>query len=164
MIYSLHQPPDLDLVPGDETGESRFDRLVAVPESSAKAALFFPPLWLAWHGLWWPLAFYGIAAVFGLALLATPYLWVVFLIGGLPTFYVFLEGNQLRRNKLESQGFQIVGIVDGQDEQHAISRFISRLPKNVRSEQPHWKPRKAPQPRPDQDDNLAFGLFPETDS
>jgi len=105
--------------------EDQFDTLEVVPEKSAPFAIIMPPLWLAWHGLWFALGVYGLVVVFITALLATDY-WMVSLVpGGLPGIYLFFEGHQLRRNQLQAHGYRLVEVIDARDERTALARYVS---------------------------------------
>lgn len=118
MIFTLHlkQAPQ---------SEGRFDSLVAIPEGLAKWALIVPPFWLARHKLWFAFALYSMVALAGFALLPTSFGIIPAMMGGLPGLYLLLEGHQLRRNKLENEGYETVAILDASSEQMAIEHFLS---------------------------------------
>lgn len=160
MIYTVHMASDARPAPGDETGESMFDSLTAIPEAKATWALLVPPLWLAYHRLWWELAIYGLATVLILGLLATPYAIVALLLSGFPGLYLLLEGHQLRRNHLSRLGYNHVATVDASSPNTALARFLSqwRAPRQVaRTSLTPLSGKGA------QGDDLAFGLFPESE-
>ncbi len=146
MIWTLHARPGM-------TGTRLVDGLVAVPERLATWALLFPVFWLAWHRLWLGLVAYLIYTITLLALLTTPYLWVTLAIFGLPGLYLWLEGNQLLRAKLDRQGFALVGVVEGPDEQTAVARHLAQQP-FAGTEPRKPLPDQPPQMRPE-----TFGLF-----
>lgn len=106
--------------------ENRFDGLVAVPDGVAKWALIFAPFWLAFHRLWFALAIYALATILIASLLATPLVAIPLLLSGLPGLYLFLEGNQLRRYRLERQGYEMLAVVDAEDKDTAIEKFLHR--------------------------------------
>ncbi len=148
MIWTLHAKPDL-------TGPRLAEELVAVPERLATWALLFPAFWLAWHRLWLGLVAYVIYTGTLLALLSTPYLWVTLAIFGLPGLYLWLEGHQLVRARLDRQGHALAGVVEAPDEYTAVARHLAQ--QSFMTEEP--KPR-APLPnRPPQAQPETFGLF-----
>ncbi len=140
---------------GDETGESRFDRLTAIPEKNANWALFFPPIWLTYHGLWFALMVYGLVMILLFGLLSTPLISISLLLLGLPGLYLWFEGNQLRRNKLEAQGSELVDVVYAPNERAALERYLS-----------NWQPKEHPKTSISQrpvtiDSAPNFGMFPQ---
>jgi hypothetical protein len=155
MIYTVYMKSDARPLAGDETGETLFDSLQAVPEKNANWALVFPPFWLAYHRLWFALAIYGLVAVLLFSLLATPLAWGALMLMGLPGIYLLFEGNQLRRNKLEADGFELVDVVYAQNEEFALEKFLE-----------NWK---APSEKSSsvssrpliQQDAPSFGMFPQ---
>ncbi len=160
MIYTLHMNRDAEPVAGDRTGESRFDSLIAIPEGKVTWALIAPPIWLAYHKLWWVFSLYCLAAFFFLALLATPFFLVTALMGGLPGLYLWLEGHQLRRNRAKEIGLHHVGTVEATGEKEALERFLVQ-----------WKEAEIESlssanfaAKTLESDNMAFSLFPETSS
>lgn len=113
MIFTLHQDVE-------RTGEAE-----AIPEAAAPLALLFPPVWLAWHGLWWELGFYLLAVFILLSLLATPLAPVAVLLSFLPGMVVFLEGNQWRRARAERYGRPVVDVIEADDAEEALLRFMA---------------------------------------
>ena len=83
----------------------------------------------------------------------------VLFLGGLPGLYLFLEGNQLRRQKLDEQGYDPVGVVEASSAESAVERFIAYseiafFPAPVVNEElTSVRTRPASTPTP------AFGLF-----
>ena len=156
MIYTIYMERNARPLSGDEEGTSLFDSVNIVPESNAYWALVFPPFWLAYHRLWFALLVYVLVMVLGLALLATPLVLVAMFLGGLPGIYLFLEGNQLRRKKLESKGLDFVAAVDAPDEAFAVERFLSGW------KEPIEKAVKTSAPRSLQATTApSFGMFPQ---
>lgn len=161
MIFTLYQAP----VPAGGQDTS-FDTLQAIPETTSKAALLFPPFWLAWHGLWWALAFYALLFVIAMTLLATSLAGAALLLGGLPGLYLYLEGHQLRRNRLERQGYVHVATVEAPDASVAIERYLAQW--NDENGVALLAPARAvtfgaqsDTSRAARDDDMAFGLFPD---
>ncbi|MEN0040622.1 MAG: DUF2628 domain-containing protein [Pseudomonadota bacterium] len=121
MIHTIYIPPSA------EGGVDAMAEAIAIPEGKAPWALIAPPLWLAWHKLWWALVVYLLVTAIALSLLATPAAPVTLLLGGLPGLYLLLEGHQLRRNKLERMGWRFVGVAEGHDEHEAIARHAGHM-------------------------------------
>lgn len=121
MIYTLHQR----FVLGENGRLTRnIDAIEAVPEGVSVWALAVPPLWLIKHGLWFALCLYIMFALFLFGVLFTDYWLVSIALGGLPGLYLWLEGHQLRRSKLESSGFELTDIVDAPSEDVALARLV----------------------------------------
>ena len=125
MIYTIHLKESHLALDIRSSEDVRFDNMVAIPESVAKWAIFFPPYWLAYHRLWWALILYLLATV-----LITIAAFVfqnppLFFLSGLLGVYLFLEGHQLRRQRLDKLGYKLIDIVDCSTEQHAINRSIA---------------------------------------
>lgn len=99
--FTVHLPPD------GEIEHARFIR-----EGVNIFALIIPFLWLIWNRLWLELAAY-------IAILATILVWAVLggeklapILSALPALYLFLEGNQLVRARLERAGWMQEAVVD----------------------------------------------------
>ncbi len=121
MIYTLHQRFML----GENGRLTRnIDTIVAVPESVSIWALIFPPLWLVKHGLWSAFFAYVMIALFFLGLLFTDFWPVSVALSGLPGLYLWLEGHELRRKKLQDSGFELTDIVEAPSEDVALARLV----------------------------------------
>jgi len=120
MIYTLFENPNA--LPHEKL---RLDHVEAVPDSVSAWAIIAPPFWLLWHRLWLSLALYVIVVLFLFGLLGTDYWQVTIFLSGLPGLYLWLEGNQLRRNDLERRGFVLTKIVDAPDEDTALIKYSS---------------------------------------
>ena len=124
MIYTLYQRFELghhghgNLVRDPDTIE-------IVPETKATWALVFPPLWLAWHGLWAWLFVWILFTAFILTSLLTPYWPVGIVVGFVPGLYLWLEGHQLRREKLEASGYELTDVIEAPDEATAFARMVA---------------------------------------
>lgn len=151
MIFTLHGRRDA-------TGTPRTETVTAIAEAAAAWALVAPPLWLVWHRLWFALAVYLLIGALVLAGLFTPYWPAALLLAGLPAFYLFLEGNQLRRHALERSGAQMMGVVDAPDADVAVARFLAEHGVEEEAAPPAARP--AP-PAGMRGDPPAFGLFAE---
>ena len=121
MIYTIYGKPDRSFLTEDP---DQFDALEAVPEGLAKWALVAPPVWLIINRLWWPLLICLMFWALCLAILTTPFFALTPLIFGLPGLYLMLEGREIYRRKLETQGLAMIGLVDATNEQAAIARFL----------------------------------------
>lgn len=121
MIYTIYGRSDAEFAPHEV---DRFDDLRAVSEGLAIMAVIAPPIWLIYHRLWWPLAFFLLYWAFCLTLLATPFKVLIPFIIGLPGIYLMLEGRELYRRKLESDGLSLLGLADASSEPEAIGRFL----------------------------------------
>lgn len=155
MIYTIHMRPDAEPHARDTDGITVFDSLTAVPESVAKWALFFPPLWLAYHKLWWAFATYCLLAVLGIGLLLTPFWVVAILLGGLPGIYLFLEGNQLRREALQAKGIDMAAVIEAGNEKIALARFVAGWHPPKQHKSPDLPVLKKQTVTP------SFGMFPQ---
>jgi hypothetical protein len=101
---------------------------IFVPERFSWAAFIFGPLWLLSCGLW--LAFLAwIVLVAALLVLGGGFLsfsaafWIFVAI----EFFLGLEGNGMRRRKLERSGFHGVEVISGLSREEAEKTFFSRL-------------------------------------
>lgn len=132
MIYTLHlKPGNASAFSTKAEDDARFDNLVAVPDTGAYWALVAPPLWLARYGQWFALLIYlGVTGLI-LTLLATPAAPAAFFLAGIPGLYLFLEGHQLRRQKLDRQGYMPVGVVEAPNQQTAVESFLARGAQNL---------------------------------
>ncbi|MEL6968467.1 MAG: DUF2628 domain-containing protein, partial [Pseudomonadota bacterium] len=105
--------------------DGRFDHIIAVPDGLAKWALILPPFWLAWHRLWFALGIYLLVTLGVLGLLNTDFRIFVLLLGGLPGLYLMLEGNTLRRSRLEAQNWAMVGVREANSAEEAVERWLA---------------------------------------
>ncbi|MEM7291740.1 MAG: DUF2628 domain-containing protein [Pseudomonadota bacterium] len=116
-MYSAYLPPD-------ENRRGLSERFRLLRDAKAPLALIFPPLWLAWHGLWLELLAYAVAAL-AIGMLAFWQPSPAFLyLSGLPGLYLLLEGNELIRRKYERSGWNFAGVVEGQTQEEAEIRFL----------------------------------------
>lgn len=156
MIFTIHGRTD-------ESREPLTDTLVAIPESNAKWAWILPPLWLARHRLWFALTVYILIGAVVLGLLFTRFLPAALLLAGIPAFYLYLEGNQLRRWSLERGGSVLLGIVDASSAEAAVGKYAADQAIHApsadsrptgQSDQRRFYGRGSQAP--------SFGFFPET--
>ena len=158
MIYTIFdktEPVDRLAVAEDSTTP------VAIPESVAPWALIAPPFWLVLHRLWWPLAFYLAFVALGLSLLATPLAPVAFFIAGLPGLFLWLEGWELVRRRLEREQFALVAVVEADGEESAIAHYLQDLPTAPRVQAADASPAQSTLPMPPAafTANQMFGPF-----
>ena len=165
MIYTIHGPSQILASKVTNANQAQISELVAVPENLAKWALIAPPIWLAFHKLWWVLAAYVLFFMAMTGLLTTSYWPIALGLAGLPGIYLFLEGRQLCRAKLETAGYNMIGVVDATSDDGAIARFVSQVidqprlqtrPQTVTGEMTR---RWSPEPGTESNGN-SIGLFP----
>ena len=124
MIFTVHQRFAL----GHENSRALAadpDTIAIIPESKAPMALLFAPFWLAWQGLWGWLFVYLILAATIFAALLTPLWPVALVVGSFPSLYLWLEGHQLRRNRLESIGYEMTDVIEAPSESVAFARLVT---------------------------------------
>ena len=116
-IYTVHLPPI--------SGSGNDDRARMISEAPALLALIFPALWLIWHRLWYALAAYLLLA----AIVSVTAQWTANdALGGLmiiPGLYLFLEGRQLLRARLERRGWRFAGVVEAESEAEADIKWFA---------------------------------------
>ena len=126
MIWTVHARPD-----------AIGHHVVAVPEARSPWAFVFGTLWLLWHRMWWAaLVFLLIGLIlnavgqFALAGIGDEPLWWVppaaLLLAVLPRFWLALEGNELRRRKLERRGYRLAEIVEAENRADAEVIAVAR--------------------------------------
>ena len=151
MIFTIHVKPEA-------LGDARSVTAVAIPETKAKWALLFPPIWLIWHKLYFEVALYSMIGVTVLILLFTPYAMAAIAVAGLPALSLYLEGNQIRRNALDRTGYKMVNVIDAPDEEMALAKHFDGEPVASQPVMP-----TSPQPKSiRRDEDLSFGLFGDT--
>ena len=120
MIWTVHAKPRAGREPAVEV----------VPDALAKWAVVFGTLWLLRHRLWWEALAFALlvilvnrvadlvlSAVAGpSALVAAPLALVLAL---LPRLWLLLEGNNMRRARLERAGYMDAGVVEAADAEGA---------------------------------------------
>lgn len=115
--YTVHLNPQ-------EKNETR--QIVFVKEGVAWPALFIPFFWLLYHRLWLEAAAYlGLSLILsaGLTFLGQDG-FTLALLSFLLQLMVALEGNELRRFKLERKGARMAAVVRAADEEEAEERFL----------------------------------------
>jgi hypothetical protein len=120
-IYTVHQPP-LDF------GAAATDpyRFVFVRDGFSWWAFLLTPLWMLWHRLWLALAIYlllSAALDTGLRALGASAL-VLVLDGLLISLLAGFEAGTLRRLKLGRRRWRNIGVVTGENLEHAERRFF----------------------------------------
>ena len=99
---------------------------VLVPETFSWGALFFGPIWLAFHRAWIP-AILSLAAGLLIALLTHGIAATVILMTGL-ALMLGLTGHDLRRWSLERSGYLLVHVAAGRDEIEAMQQLLHHRP------------------------------------
>jgi hypothetical protein len=163
-IYTVHQPP-LDL------GAAATDphRFVFVRDGFSWWAFLLTPLWMLWHRLWLALVIYLVLAAAidaGLrALGASAFTLVV--AGVLISLLAGLEAATLRRLKLARRHWRNIGVVTGENLEHAERRFFDawiRQAPGRRPAAPASTPTSGsvtPAAAPSAASSGVIGLFPE---
>ena len=115
-IYTVHIPPE----GGEE--KARF-----LAEGVNFWALIVPFFWLLWHRLWLAFLAYiaAVGIIIGIGRIAGEA--VTFLLAFLPGLFLMFEGNQLIRNRLSRQGWQLVDVVSGARREDAELAFFNSL-------------------------------------
>lgn len=117
--YTVHLPPS------GFSGETDDERIRFVPERPALLALIFPAIWLLWHRLWYAFAVYLLIAGIAWVLASWTGSAPMGLLGSLPGLYLFLEGRQLLRGRLERAGWRFAGVVEADSAHEADLRYFS---------------------------------------
>ncbi|MEZ5872984.1 MAG: DUF2628 domain-containing protein [Nitratireductor sp.] len=112
--YTVHTPP----------GEQGEEKLRFLSDGVSVLALIVPAIWLLWHRLWFVFIAYLLVAaslaVYGV-MASDPSATVL---SAIPGLYLFLEGNQLRRRKLEQSGWTQEGVVEASSLDEAELRWF----------------------------------------
>lgn len=153
-IYTVHLPP------AGDPGEARLVR-----DGVNYGALLIPAIWLIWQRLWLPFLAYVLAVMVIGTIVRFFENEALLLLSVLPAFYLFVEGSDLVRGRLERLGWRLVSIVDGNSRAEAELRFFS----NIAAEDMQKIPEAATAPAPAQPRSSAYsqrrpqgiGLFPE---
>lgn len=114
--YTIHVPP---VAMGSE--KDRFIR-----DGVSLTALVVPAIWLLWHRLWFAFAAYCliVVAITSYSMLASDPSATV--LSAIPGLLLFLEGNELRRRKLEHAGWEEAGLVRADTLEEAELRWYGR--------------------------------------
>lgn len=147
-IFSVHIPP---VTTGTARPDS--DRVMFVADKFSWPALFFGPLWLIWHRMWWVLSGYIMAAALlpiGADLLGIndiAHAWVT-----LALILLFaLEAPVLRRWSLARRGYALAVFLSGHDVEDCEVKFFGT-----------WAPAKTVKPRPEPGPHQAGPNMTET--
>jgi hypothetical protein len=163
-IYTVHQPP-LDF------GAAATDpyRFVFVRDGFSWWAFLLTPLWMLWHRLWLALVIYLLLAAAidaGLRALGASVVPLV-VAGMLISLLAGLEAGTLRRLKLSRGHWRNIGVVTGENLEHAERRFFDawiRQPPARRPAAPanaSGSGSAAPATPPSAVSSGVIGLFPE---
>ncbi len=131
-IYTVYIPPQTS----DNAGNQHLEA-VLIPDAPSFMALVLPFFWLIWHRLWWPVLFYALLTITFLLLLPTSLNVIVAGLTILPGFYLFLEGQELRRKKLERGGWTLAATIEEQDMNAAEYRYFHSV---LESQKPSLTP------------------------
>jgi hypothetical protein len=142
-IYTVHLPP------GESNGgtAAEMERARFIPERPSLFALVIPALWLLWHRLWYALAVYLLIGGIASLLARWTDSLAIGLLACLPALYLFLEGRQLLRGRLERQGWRFVGVVEAYSANEADLRYFADTSEAVTEAMPAapaWSPQAGP--------------------
>ncbi|MCF6320192.1 MAG: DUF2628 domain-containing protein [Rhizobiaceae bacterium] len=130
--YSIYLPPPAQAQENEPVVKFLVD-------GNAYFAVLLPPVWLAWHRLWWALGVYiGIVAII-LLLVATPWRDAALFLSLIPGLYLWLEGNELIAQKYQRKGWQFVGVIQGANEEDAELRYYEL--KDAETVSPYSQPK-----------------------
>lgn len=163
-IYTVYQPP-LDF------GAAATDpfRFVFVRDGFSWWAFLLTPLWMLRHRLWLALTIYLVLAAAidaGLRVLGAS-VFMLIVAGVLISLLAGLEAATLRRLKLSRRHWRNIGVVSGENLEHAERRFFDawiRQAPGRRTAAPASTPvsgAAAPAPAPRAGSSGVIGLFPE---
>ncbi len=110
---------------------------VFLPDDKPYFALLAPPIWLAWHRLWWALLIYLVIISAILLLILTPYRDAAVFISLIPGIYIWLEGHKLIHQRYELQGWIFQGVVGANSLDDAELKYYSYSQKNQSTVQDH---------------------------
>jgi len=149
--YTVHLPPNM------AKAASQDARMIA--DAPALLALVFPALWLLWHRLWFALIAYLMIA--GIVSLIARLLGVDALDGLmlLPGLYLFLEGRQLLRARLERKGWRLAGVVEAANAEEADIRWFSGETEAAAPPKPPVIASASPVPPPTTGTEPSIGIF-----
>ncbi|GIK82777.1 MAG: hypothetical protein BroJett024_38820 [Alphaproteobacteria bacterium] len=147
--FTVHLPPDGG-AGSDRAQEARF-----ISEAPSLLALVFPALWLLFNRLWYGLLLYLLIAAALAVLSRTLMSAAPAVLSLLPALYLFLEGRQLVRARLERAGWRLAGVVEAGDVDEAEARWFAMHPPAPRqpSSPPAAPATFAPQAEP------SIGIF-----
>lgn len=154
-LYSVHAPPDAPVEP---------ERFRFVKDGISWPALFLPVIFILWHRLWLTLVYY---VVFVLVVAWTDRLLgddPAFLVAILGTILFALEANNIRRAKLEGEGWTEVGGAIGRNAGEAEARFFTGWAGDSETAERREAIARAaysPEARAHGADEAILGLFPE---
>lgn len=156
-LYTVYEPP------GPRSPESAA-RTVFLKDGPSFSSVLFPPVWLLWHRLWAGLGLY-VLAIIGVATLLTmsSITGFAFVLGAMmPTFWIALEGNDMRRRKLERLGFRQTAAIQAKDRGEAEIFFFARWAAEAAGEgpAPDVEVTAAPVPMPSAPWSSAGGQMP----
>lgn len=122
-VYTVHAPPG-----GGRDVTETAERLLFVKEGFAWPALFFGPLWLLAHAMWWVLLLWiAVAVALGVSGELFPAMEPFIAPAAVALSVLFaLEANGLRRWSLERKGWRLAGIATGRSYDECERDFFAR--------------------------------------
>ena len=132
-----------------------------IREGSSTFALIAPPIWLTINRLWLELFGYFVIMCLFFAIAYKLQSGVALLLTGLPGIYLWLEGNQLLRAKLERGGWKLTDLVEGGDFESAEAKHLSKNLTAASHSTPVLTKEKTIAEKPAPKHFHHTGLFPE---
>lgn len=151
-------------VPDRSAGAHRAESARFLKDRVSILALILPLVWLAWHRLWLAFAAYFVFSTVLTGFGATSYAPTVIAFSFLPGIYLLLEGHNLIAGKWESQGYQMIDLVEAESVESAELRWLARQNLSASVASPVEGPVTAGPAsvwQKQKDDSPNFGLFAE---
>ena len=148
-VFTPYLPPD------GNAADARF-----LADRPSLLALVFPPLFLVWHRLWWPLVLYVLATILLMVIGAAVSEGLSAALGILPGLFLFVHGRELVRGNLLARGWREAAAIAADDAGEAELRFyMGRAGSAPAAPVPPPLPRTISQaPRPQAG---SLGIFPQ---
>jgi hypothetical protein len=152
-VFTAYLPPD------GNAGDTRF-----IADRPSLLALVFPPVFLVWHRLWWPLVLYVLVTILLMAIGATVSEGLSAALGLLPGFFLFVHGRDLVRDSLLARGWHETTSIAAASAAEAELRFFHRdAAAALATKPPPPLPQQAFQrpALPTQHQSGSLGIFPQ---
>ena len=139
-------------------GDPQGERTLFLRDGFAFLALVLPVVWLLFHRLWlWALAFLAIAIAENWLMASDGWFLTGFALSAASALFAGLEGNRLRMERLERQGWTVAAVIDAETLDDAEAFYFAD-----RQASPEVIPQEVPQPTPPSAPLRpaeSFGLF-----
>lgn len=141
---------------------TRSEDFKLIREGHSTFALLAPPFWLAFNKLWLELLAYVVVMSLFLFIAYQLQNGFAFLLTGLPGLFLWLEGNQLVRAKLDRSGWQLSSVVEAGDFESAEAKHLAGSAVSTNHHAPNVSRKKVVhQPVQSSSPLVTNGLFPE---